>query len=106
MGLLAAGWAAFVVVGDSWWQLAVAVFLAVVFTQIGFLGHDAGHRQVFGTRGASYVAGVPLCHPGLRLSYGWGGGKPKPHSAPPHTAAAEPAIAVGGPALAAPPDLR
>ena len=32
---LAAGWAAFVLVGDSWWQLAVAAFLAVVFTQIG-----------------------------------------------------------------------
>ena len=43
-------------VGDSWWQLAVAAFLAVVFTQIGFLGHDAGHRQIFGSRRASYVA--------------------------------------------------
>jgi hypothetical protein len=42
IGMLAAGWTAFAVVGDSWWQLAVAVFLAVVFTQIGFLGHDAG----------------------------------------------------------------
>ena len=32
--LLAAGWAAFVLVGDSWWQLAVAAFLAVMFTQV------------------------------------------------------------------------
>ena len=45
--LLAAGWAAFVLVGDSWWQLAVAAFLAVMFTQVAFLGHDAGHRQIF-----------------------------------------------------------
>ena len=45
--LLAAGWTAFVLLGDSWWQLVVAVFLAVVFTQIGFIGHDAGHRQIF-----------------------------------------------------------
>ncbi len=44
VGLLAAGWTVFVVAGDSWWQLGVAVFLAVIFTQIGFLGHDAGHR--------------------------------------------------------------
>ena len=57
---LTAGWTAFVLVGDSWWQLAVAAFLAVVFTQIGFLGHDAGHRQVFSTRRASYVAGILL----------------------------------------------
>src|SRR5690606_20793577 len=42
-GLLLAGWAAFVGLGDSWWQLLVAVYLAVVFTQLGFLGHDAGH---------------------------------------------------------------
>ena len=26
--LLAAGWAAFVLVGNSWWQIGVAVFLA------------------------------------------------------------------------------
>ena len=45
IGLLAAGWAVFVVEGDSWWQLAVAVFLTVVFTQIGFLGHDAGRAR-------------------------------------------------------------
>ena len=52
--LLAAGWAAFALIGDSWWQLAVAVFLAVVFTQVGFLGHDAGHRQIFRSRQANY----------------------------------------------------
>ena len=28
--LLAAGWAVFVLVGDSWWQLAVAAFLRLV----------------------------------------------------------------------------
>ena len=55
VGLLAGGWAAFILIGDSWWQLAVAVFLAVMFTQIGFLGHDAGHRQIFGSRRASYI---------------------------------------------------
>ena len=58
--LLAAGWAVFVLVGDSWWQLGVAAFLAVMFTQVGFLGHDAGHRQVFGSRRRSYLAGLLL----------------------------------------------
>jgi fatty acid desaturase len=29
--LLAAGWAAFAVAGDSWYQLMVAVYLAAVF---------------------------------------------------------------------------
>ena len=33
---------------NVWWaQLLNAVFLALVFTQYGFLGHDAGHRQIF-----------------------------------------------------------
>jgi hypothetical protein len=30
--LLVGGWAAFVLVGNSWWTLGVAVFLAVMFT--------------------------------------------------------------------------
>src|SRR5579864_9266462 len=41
---LGAGWAAFAVLGNSWWQLGTAVFLAVAFAQVAFLGHDAGHR--------------------------------------------------------------
>ncbi|HEV2242003.1 MAG TPA: fatty acid desaturase, partial [Streptosporangiaceae bacterium] len=95
VGLLAAGWAAFVVAGDSWWQLAVAVFLAVVFTQIGFLGHDAGHRQVFGTRRASYAAGILLGNLGIGLSYGWWVDKHNRHHAHPNTQDADPDIAVG-----------
>jgi fatty acid desaturase len=40
--LLAAGGVAFVLLEDSWWQLLTAAYLAVVFTQIAFVGHDAG----------------------------------------------------------------
>ncbi len=92
VGLLAAGWAVFVVVGDSWWQLAVAAILAVVFTQVGFLGHDAGHRQVFGTRRASYVAGILLGNLGIGLSYGWWVDKHNRHHAHPNTEGADPDI--------------
>ena len=98
---LAAGWIAFIVVGDSWWQLAVAAFLAVVFTQIGFLGHDAGHRQIFGTRRASYVAGVLLGNLGIGLSYGWWVGKHNRHHAHPNQEDADPDIAVGALAFTA-----
>jgi fatty acid desaturase len=45
--LLAVWVAAFVWIGDSWWQLASATVLAVAMTQIAFLGHDAAHRQMF-----------------------------------------------------------
>jgi fatty acid desaturase len=101
VGLLAAGWAAFVVVGNSWWQLAVAVFLAVIFTQIGFLGHDAGHRQIFGSRQASYVAGVLLGNLAIGMSYGWWTVKHNRHHAHPNTEGSDPDIELGALAFTA-----
>jgi fatty acid desaturase len=71
------------------------VFLAVIFTQPGFLGHDAGHRQVFGTRRAGYVAGVLLGNLGIGLSYGWWVDRHNRHHAHPNTEDANPGIAVG-----------
>ena len=95
IAMLAAGWTAFVMVGNSWWQLAVAAFLAVVFTQIGFLGHDAGHRQVFGTLRASYIAGILLGNLGIGLSCSWWADKHNRHHAHPNQEDADPDIAVG-----------
>src|SRR5580658_9600811 len=46
--LLAAGWAAFVLVGNSWWQLAVAAFLAVMLHVLAFTP-----AQARGSRGLS-----------------------------------------------------
>ncbi len=92
VALLAAGWGAFVLVGDSWWQLAVAVFLGVIFTQLGFLGHDAGHRQISGSRRVSRVLGVLLGNLGIGLSYGWWVDKHNRHHAHPNTEGADPDI--------------
>jgi len=99
--LLAAGWAAFVLVGDSWWQLGVAAFLAVMFTQVGFLGHDAGHRQIFRSQRASYVAGLLLSNLGIGLSFGWWVGKHNRHHAHPNTEGADPDIAISALAFTA-----
>jgi fatty acid desaturase len=90
--LLAAGWAAFVLVGNSWWQLVLAVFLAVVFTQVGFLGHDAGHRQICASRQRSYILGVLLSNLGIGLSFGWWVAKHNRHHANPNTEGADPDI--------------
>jgi fatty acid desaturase len=89
---LAGGWAAFVLIGDSWWQLAVAVFLAVIFTQVGFLGHDAGHRQICKSRRTSYVLGILLGNLGIGLSYEWWVSKHNRHHAHPNTEDADPDI--------------
>jgi fatty acid desaturase len=92
--LLAAGWAAFVLVGNSWWQLAVAAFLAVMFGQLGFLGHDAGHRQISGSRRVSYILGILLGNLGIGLGYGWWVDKHNRHHAHPNTEDADPDIAM------------
>ena len=92
--LLAAGWTVFVLVGDSWWQLAVATFLAVMFAQAGFLGHDAGHRQISGSRRVSYILGILHGNLGIGLSYGWWVAKHSRHHAHPNTEGADPDIAM------------
>jgi fatty acid desaturase len=90
--LLVAGWVAFVLVGNSWWQLGLAVFLAVMFTQVGFLGHDAGHRQIFASRRRSYILGILLGNLGVGLSFGWWVAKHNRHHANPNTEGADPDI--------------
>jgi fatty acid desaturase len=102
VALLAAGWAAFVLVGDSWWQLATAAFLAVMFTQVGFLGHDAGHRQLFRSRRANYVTGILHGNLGIGLSYGWWVSKHNRHHAHPNQEGADPDIMLGALAFAVP----
>ena len=47
LGLLALSLTFLVVIDNLWLLLLNAVFLAFTFTQIGFIGHDAGHRQIF-----------------------------------------------------------
>jgi hypothetical protein len=93
--LFAAGWTVFVILGDSWWQLGTAVFLALVFGQIGFLGHDAGHLQVFSSRRANNILGVLCGNLAIGLNYGWWTGKHKRHHAHPNTEETDPDIMMG-----------
>jgi fatty acid desaturase len=99
--LLAGGWAAFVLTGNSWWQLAVAVFLAVMFTQVSFLGHDAGHRQISASWRRSYVLGLLMGNLGVGLSFGWWVAKHNRHHANPNTEGADPDIMLSALAMTA-----
>jgi fatty acid desaturase len=89
---LAAGWTAFAALGNSWWQLATAVFLAVVFAQLGFIGHDAGHQQVFASKRANYVLGLLCGNLAIGLSYGWWTHKHNRHHSHPNTEGADPDV--------------
>lgn len=89
---LAAGWTAFVLIGDSWWQLATAAFLAALFAQCAFLGHDAGHRQIAGSRQADYLIGALFGNLAIGVSIGWWTSNHNRHHAHPNTEDADPDI--------------
>jgi fatty acid desaturase len=97
--VLAAGCAAgivlLVMVGDSWWQMAVAAYFAVLSTQLGFLGHDAGHRQVLRSKRANYRLGVLLANLGVGFSYGWWMDKHNRHHAHPNDEDKDPDVGAG-----------
>lgn len=57
--------------GNSWFQLLVALALGVVLTQIAFLGHDAGHQQVCRRRRNNDLIGMVAGNLFVGLSYGW-----------------------------------
>jgi fatty acid desaturase len=81
--LLGAIAVAFVLLGDSWWQVATAVVLAVVSTQLAFIGHDAGHRQIFRSHRNNNVVGH--LHGSLTgISYQWWVAKHNRHHANPN----------------------
>jgi hypothetical protein len=66
-----AGWALFVLVGNSWAALAVAPLVGIMFTQLGFLGHDLGHNQVFCARRRNHLLGLVVANTLIGLSFGW-----------------------------------
>jgi fatty acid desaturase len=94
-GLLLAGWAVFVGLGDSWWQLLVAAFLAFVFVQLGCIGHGTGHRQIFRTGRANYLVGILHGNLAIGLSYGWWVDKHNRHHAHPNHEEHDPEIQIG-----------
>ena len=93
--LLAAGWTAFALIGQSWWQLLTAAFLAVMFTQTGFIGHDAGHHQISGSKRVNHLLGRVHADLLIGLSYGWWISKHNRHHSHPNHVDRDPDIADG-----------
>jgi fatty acid desaturase len=100
--LLFGGWAVFFLLGRSWWQMLVAVFLGLMFTQTGFIGHDAGHRQISGSKRADDLIGRIHGNLLIGLSYGWWTSKHNRHHSHPNQVGRDPDI--GGRAVAFTPE--
>lgn len=94
-GLLAGGWLLFGWLGNSWWQLGIAVFMAFLFAQLGFIGHDAGHRQIFRSNRVNYVVGLVHGNLAIGLSYGWWVDKHNRHHAHPNHEGLDPDVTIG-----------
>jgi len=94
LALLAVGLAAFVVLGESWWQLLTAAYLAVVATQLTFVGHDAGHRQIFRSRRANDLVGLLHGNLLVGISFGWWVPKHNAHHTNPNDEDLDPDIGI------------
>jgi fatty acid desaturase len=84
----------FVLIGDSWWQVASAVVLAGLMTQIAFLGHDAAHRQIFKSGRWNDWVSLIIANLLVGISYGWWQSKHNRHHANPNKESADPDIAL------------
>ncbi len=88
-----AGWAVFFLLGDSWWTLLVAAFMAVACAQVALVMHDVAHRQVFRLRRPTEVVGRIVGNAGIGLGYGWWQDKHTRHHANPNHEELDPDVA-------------
>jgi fatty acid desaturase len=84
--------AAFVLLGDSWWQLVVAAALGVLLTQVAFVAHEASHRQVFDSGQANDRLGRLLANGVVGISHTWWMSKHSRHHANPNQIGRDPDI--------------
>ncbi len=95
IGAFVGAWVALFAIGASWASLGIAAVLGVLSTQLGFLGHDAGHRQVFASRRANRLLGLIVGNGLIGMSFGWWVPKHNAHHAHPNELDRDPDIAVG-----------
>src|SRR5579859_384085 len=69
--------------------------VGMMFTQLGFIGHDAGHNQVFTTRRRNRMLGLAVGNALIGLSFGWWVPKHNAHHAHPNEPGRDPDIGEG-----------
>jgi fatty acid desaturase len=92
--LLIVGVIFLLVVHTLWLHLLDAVFLAFVFTQIGLLGHEAGHRQMFHHSWKHDLVGLVGGNLFIGMSYAWWMNKHNRHHSHPNQVDMDPDIEI------------
>lgn len=89
--LLIIGWIALPLVDNLWFRIFDALFLAFICVQIGYLGHDAGHQQIFRTSWKNDLLGL-LNGFSLGSSFCWWVDTHNRHHGKPNQESFDPAI--------------
>ena len=90
--LLAISVALLVMVRVFWVQCLDAIFMGLVSTQLGFNGHDVGHRQVFAKAWKNDLVGLLQGNLLLGMSFSWWVDKHNRHHSNPNVADCDPDI--------------
>ena len=101
VAVLGAAWAGLFLLGNSWTALAIAAALGIIFTQIVFFGHDAGHHQIFNDPRGNQTIGLVAGNLLTGLSFGWWVPKHGAHHAHPNQIDRDPDIGPGAVAFTA-----
>jgi fatty acid desaturase len=91
----AAVWVAIGWFSASWWVVLLAVPLALLTGRTGFLGHDAGHRQIAASHRVNRWLGLLLGNVMLGMGYGWWNHKHNRHHANPNHVGKDPDVGEG-----------
>ncbi|WP_062516551.1 fatty acid desaturase family protein [Demequina gelatinilytica] len=81
-----------ILLGDSWFQLLMAAALAIVLTQLAFLGHEASHRTVLASGPANDRLGRFLSTLMVGISHQWWMHKHTRHHGNPNRVGKDPDI--------------
>jgi fatty acid desaturase len=88
-GLFAISLTVLALVDTLWVQLINAGFLAIIFAQTGFIGHDAAHRQIFSSARKNELTGLTIGFV-LALDRSWWVDKHNRHHNNPNNVALDP----------------
>ncbi len=94
LSLLLIGVVFLLLVNNFWLQLLNAVYLAFVFTQIGLLSHEAGHRQMFHRSWKHDLIGLIGGDLFIGMSYAWWLNKHNAHHSNPNQVDMDPDIEI------------
>jgi fatty acid desaturase len=94
LGLVAISLLILVLVDNPWLQLLNAVFLGFVSTQVGLVGHDLGHKQVFRSARLNLVFGLLFGNLLVGVSRQWWIDKHNQHHSHPNEMDLDPDIAI------------